>query len=290
MIDPADQPPATTGDTPSPVARALAASDLAKLLSDSGFHIERRTVLTWPAAGCPHDMTTRRNKPSPSFNLDEVRTWLALTGRGQRRASKAAPAAEASPPESSGADLFSTAKREAETRQAELRAERERDLATFAGEVDYSAVLAMARLGLHQLQEAMPANELGGQFPETWQKWADALKKLASEVRQLEESRFALAQRRAQWISLNDAKRVLGEFSSVTAAGFEAIRPDLTHAIGIELENYVDSAAIEPLRRKVAATVVTTITAQRSRMASQLEASASAIERAAATDTKGAPR
>lgn len=64
---------------PGKVLRAASARDIARVIG-----CNKRTLLRWAAAGCPHDAVERRGQKSASFNIEEVREWMKRQGLDAR--------------------------------------------------------------------------------------------------------------------------------------------------------------------------------------------------------------
>ncbi len=196
----------------APVVRALSAAEVAARTGWS-----KREVLAWPGRGCPHDMTTRRQQPSPNFNLDEVLGWRAKIGadvykpgsdQDPKRQPMLADAAK-TPPTPSTPPLPSRARSDG------------------ASVDDLGDRVQQLRIKL----EDLCVQDTSRMDPAASQKFAAALKPLSSELRELEKHEMEMASKRGELIERRTAARILGDLATVFIAALEGLAIDVPDAV-----------------------------------------------------------
>ena len=218
-----------------------------------------RQVVNWAHQGCPHTMGRRKGKDSPSFNIQEVREWLKSKGL------------DAGPVATTSAAKFPG---ELGRHVEEQRSER---LATLSGPTDFNDILARVRLAYQDLEACQPTEA----DPAAWQKYTSSIKMLTAEIRQLEEARAEVDERRGLVIDKSDAQRVITEQSEMFVSDLKNIESELPGYLLSDLDGIIPAESHDAVRRLMAATVQRLVERILLRRAAELDAMAETIEKQA---------
>lgn len=198
--------------------RTLSALEVHQALGHS-----KNAVLGWPARGCPHSMSVRRNKPSPSFNLAEVKAWLASKGMDVSKNSNAAKQQSSKSGDADGGDGSGVGDSEWGDEDPTVFDAAEEEAVERIGDMDSrirQLSLKIDRLSRKEVKD-----------PAAAQRMAAALKPLMTELRALELHQIEMEKNRGELIGRMAATEMLQGVVSALTTGLEALTIDLPHAV-----------------------------------------------------------
>lgn len=259
---------------------------------------------------CPHSMSVRKGKPSPSFNLEEVFAWRDLcamprvnpsirpTAAQKKRAelltkgqlpavasSSDAPRADHHPgplplgEEATPSGALFDARGDSEDRPGDEIGD-EKSTADMLASLRRTAARAIDDIDA-KLREALAGTEGNALSVDGMQRLTQAFKQLSTELRQLDDARFVEQRRLAQWVPKSEAAAIVEELAGVFVSSLDALRADLTQRVSSALADLIAPEAHDRAAQAVAAGVADGVAALRSRLETQARASGASVTEAA---------
>lgn len=260
--------PTTTaaGDPPPPASPAgdqvgaAAVRSLSALVVANRLGFSKRAVLKWvdPAffsAPCPHSMGVRRGKPSPIFNLEEVKAWRRSIGKAEEKTGAEDPAdagllggAKIVKPgadgvtggggndqdKKSGGDLWQSRVAQAST------------------EVDLGLLIARLNVQLEDLATQKPPTDAQ---PDWLARWVEKLNSASKEIRQLGQDKRKMETEAGIWIRRDDAQEIADAAAAEFTSAQRTLKGRLPAVLAAALADIIPADKIELARRVVSITV-----------------------------------